>query len=150
MFRTDATTTRMHVPSSDRARAARLWVRQAAYHLAADCDHLLDELSQLDRPGWTEMLTRTLVATRQLISVTGPGSASTTLFEGDLQPSARLVDAHRRVVTAATVSAAASIAPPGEEAMLAAIVSIHDAAAQMMSAVAEPSESLAPVAAPAT
>src|SRR4051812_40343288 len=121
MFASDGPTTRIHVPSNDRARAARLRVRQAAYHLAADCDHLLDELSQLDRSAWTEMLTRTLVSTRQLIGLTGPGAESTTLFDGDLKPSARLVEAHRRVVSAATLIGAASSAPSGEEAMLSGI-----------------------------
>src|SRR3954471_6727564 len=86
------------LPNDQRLAAARLRVRQAAYHLAADCDHLLDELSRLDRPRWTDMLTRTLVATRQLISLTGPGQdPMTTLFDAELRPSARLSEAHRRV-----------------------------------------------------
>src|SRR3954469_14417408 len=130
----NSNTTQILTAASDRARnTARLRVRQAAFRLAADCDHLLDELSQVDRPGWTQMLTQTLVATRQLVGLTGPTHDSASLFDAALNPSARLSDAHRRIMTASNVPGAVMRAEPGEEAMLSAIIAVREAAAQILS-----------------
>src|SRR3954463_14641158 len=130
----NSNTTQVLTAASDRARnAARLRVRQAAYRLAADCDHLLDELSQVDRPGWSEMLARTLVATRQLVGLTGPTHNSASLFDADLNPSPRLSDAHRRILSASNVPGTVMRAEPGEEAMLAAITAVREAATQILS-----------------